>query len=81
MIKEIKDAARLMDLNRPIGHIPKVERVPRDATTTIPEYVRQNPHLVVSLLYLDFDLFEPLWSPFENSSRECQRVPLLALTR
>ena len=24
-----------------------------------PDYVRDNPHLVVALLYLDFDLFEP----------------------
>ncbi len=30
-----------------------------DATTTIPRYVEKNPHLVVSMLYLDFDIFEP----------------------
>jgi len=26
---------------------------------TIPEFVERSPHLVVSLLYLDFDLYEP----------------------
>ena len=26
---------------------------------TAPEYIHRNPHLLVSLLYLDFDLYEP----------------------
>lgn len=58
-IAELEEAAYLVDLNRPIGHIPKVELVQGNACETIPEYLRQNPHFVVSLLYLDFDLFEP----------------------
>lgn len=56
---ELGVAARLADLNRPIGHIPRIELVQGDACETIPEYLRKNPHLVVSLLYLDFDLYEP----------------------
>lgn len=57
--KELEDCAALHDLNRPIGHIPKVELVAGDATQTIPGYVKTNPHLVVAMLYLDFDLYEP----------------------
>jgi hypothetical protein len=30
-----------------------------DALSTIPEYVQKNPHLLVAMLYLDFDLYEP----------------------
>jgi len=30
-----------------------------DATKTIPKFVDENPHLVVSVLYLDFDIYEP----------------------
>lgn len=56
---ELKESIELFDLNRSIGHIEKVELVQGDATSTIPRYVEENPHLVVSLLYLDFDLFEP----------------------
>ncbi|MBF0385358.1 MAG: class I SAM-dependent methyltransferase [Candidatus Omnitrophica bacterium] len=52
-------AIELFDLNRPIGHVSKVELVKGDAVKTIPEYVKKNPQLIVSLLYLDFDLFEP----------------------
>jgi hypothetical protein len=49
----------LQDRNRSIGHIPKVELVKGDACQTIPDYVNSNPHLIVALLYLDFDLYEP----------------------
>ncbi len=57
--QELMDLAAIHDANRPLGHIPKVELVEGDACETIPEYVRQNPHLVISLLHLDFDLYAP----------------------
>ncbi len=47
------------DENRFLNHIPKIELVKGDANLTIPEYVEKNPHLLVSLLYLDFDVYEP----------------------
>lgn len=56
---EITNSAELFDTNRFVGHIPKVELVKGDATRTIPKYVHDNPHLVVSLLYLDFDVYGP----------------------
>jgi hypothetical protein len=56
---DIKRAAELYDLNRPIGHVPRIELVKGDASKTIPAYVEENRHLVVALLYLDFDLYEP----------------------
>jgi hypothetical protein len=56
---EITRCVELFDLNRPVGHIPKVELVRGDARETIPRYVADNPQLLVSLLYLDFDVYEP----------------------
>jgi hypothetical protein len=56
---DLEECIRLYDLNRPVGHIPRVELVAGDAAKTIPQYVRDNQHLVVALLYLDFDLYEP----------------------
>jgi hypothetical protein len=47
------------DQDRFLGHIPKVHLIRGDASKTIPEFVQQNGHLVVSLLFLDFDLYEP----------------------
>lgn len=58
-MEEVEEAIRLYDTNRPIAHIPKIELVKGDLCKTAPEYLRANPHLVVSLLYLDVDLYEP----------------------
>lgn len=61
----VSRAVEVYDLNRPIGHIPKVELVAGDITVTASEYVAANPHLVVSLLYLDLDLYEPTKAAIE----------------
>jgi hypothetical protein len=57
--EELLHGIELFDANRFIGHIPKVELIKGDATQTIPKYLQENPHLIVSLLYLDFDIYEP----------------------
>ena len=59
ILEEIKHLVAIHDRNRPLGHIPKVELVVGDASQTIPRYIEEHPHLLVSLLYLDFDLYEP----------------------
>lgn len=56
---EIKKATELLDNNRPISHIPKVELVKGDACVEMPKYLEENPHLMVSLIYFDFDIYEP----------------------
>jgi hypothetical protein len=53
------EAIRIFDMSRYLGHIGKVELVKGDIMETLPAYVERNQHLVVSLLYLDVDLFEP----------------------
>lgn len=56
---DLEECIRLYDLNRTIGHIPRVELVKGNANLTIPNYLVENPHLVVAMLYLDFDVYEP----------------------
>ena len=63
---DLQECIRLYDLNRPIGHIPRVELVKGDAVQTIPQYARDNKHLVVALLYLDFDVYEPTKAALET---------------
>jgi macrocin-O-methyltransferase TylF-like protien len=63
---DIEQGIAIYDRNRPIGHVPRVELVEGDATQTIPEFARSNPHLVVALLYLDFDLYEPTRAALET---------------
>lgn len=56
----------LYDANRQIGHIAKVVLVKGNATKTIPAYLDENPHTVVSLLHLDFDIYEPTMAALEH---------------
>ena len=44
---------------RHLMHIKNIELVKGDFIITGQKYIEQNPHLIVSLLYLDFDLYEP----------------------
>lgn len=57
--EQLQEAIDIFDLNRPLGHVNKIELVQGDVTHTVPDYVQRNPHLLVSLLYLDLDLYEP----------------------
>jgi len=66
MEDEIGALAALHDRNRPLGHIPKVDLVAGDACKTIPKYVKEHPSLLISLLYLDFDIYAPTKSALEH---------------
>ena len=57
--KMVREAVDVYDINRPLSHIEKVELVKGDFLKTAEKYIEDNPHLVVSMLYLDFDLYEP----------------------
>lgn len=63
---ELVKAVGVYDLNRPLSHIQKIELIKGDIAKTCPQYVQDNPHLVVSLLYLDVDLYEPTKILLEN---------------
>jgi hypothetical protein len=57
--EDLLKSIKLFDANRFIGHIQKVVLVKGDACSTIPAYLKEHPATVVSLLHLDFDLYEP----------------------
>ena len=75
---ELEVSAEMFDLNRPLGHIPKIELVKGDALTTIPKYVADNQHLTVALLYLDFDLYEPTRVALQHLRPRMPRGAVLA---
>jgi macrocin-O-methyltransferase TylF-like protien len=76
--EEISRCIELFDLNRSVGHISKVELVRGDARETIPRYVEQNPQLLVSLLYLDFDVYEPTRVAIEHFLPRMPRGAVIA---
>jgi hypothetical protein len=57
--KDLKESVRLYDNGRFLNHINKVKLVKGDIKDTLPVFIEENPHLVVSLLWLDFDIYEP----------------------
>jgi len=63
---ELQRLLELYDKDRFLGHIGKVELVKGDATKTIPAFIADHPHVVVSLLFLDFDLYEPTKAALET---------------
>jgi len=56
---ELKEIIKIYNSNRPLGHIEKVYLIKGDACKTIPQFIEKNPHILVSLLYINFDIYEP----------------------
>lgn len=57
--EEIQKCIEAFDRNRFIGHIEKVKLIKGDLAKTAPQYLKNNPHLTIALLYLDLDIYEP----------------------
>jgi hypothetical protein len=58
-LQNVEAAVKVYDLNRPVSHVPKVQLVPGDIMRSADAFLKENPHLLVAMLYLDFDLYEP----------------------
>ena len=58
--------SKIQDTNKPISHIPQIKLIKGDACKTIPKFVNKNKHLIISLLYLDFDIYEPTVVALKN---------------
>jgi len=63
---ELDELIKIYDSNRFLGHVNKVQLIKGEAAKSIPEFIKNNQHLVVSLLFLDFDLFEPTRIAIKN---------------
>jgi hypothetical protein len=54
------------DKDRFLGHVDKVHLIKGDVVDTIPQFIADHPHLVISLLFLDLDLYEPTRAAIEH---------------
>lgn len=70
--EDLLKCIKVFDMNRFLNHLPKVELVKGDVATSMPKYLRDNPHTLVSLLYLDMDLYSGTKAAIENC---IQRMP------
>lgn len=57
--EELNELIGIYDSNRYLGHINKVQLIKGDVSKTIPDFIANDKHIVVSLLFLDLDLYEP----------------------
>lgn len=57
--QDLLKSIELFNANRFLNHFPKVEVVKGDFSITSAQYLRDHPHLVISCLYLDFDIYAP----------------------
>lgn len=76
--EELSKLIEVYDSDRFLGHIPKVKLVRGDVTETIPVFLADNPHLVVSMLFLDMDLFEPTLAALTNFLPRMPKGSILA---
>ena len=63
--KELLNLIKVFDKNRYLNNKQKIELIKGDANKTIPEYLKKNPELLVSLLFLDFDVYQPTITALE----------------
>lgn len=75
---ELLELIQEYDRDRFLGHLPKVELIKGDLTKTIPEFLISHPHLVVSLLFLDCDLYEPTRAAIEHFVPRMPKGAILA---
>ncbi|MDC1174977.1 macrocin O-methyltransferase [Bacteriovoracaceae bacterium] len=59
ILADLATCNELYNMNRPIGHMNKVSFIKGDVGETIPQFLKDNPQLIISLLYLDFDIYKP----------------------
>jgi len=57
--RELTEVLEEFDAERYLKQYQKVFLVKGDARETIPAFIVENPYVLVSLLFLDFDLYEP----------------------
>jgi len=63
---EINECILEYDKNRFLNHKEKIVLCKGNALETIPKFISENKHLLVSLLYLDFDIYEPTLVALRN---------------
>jgi hypothetical protein len=76
--EELQALIEEYDRDRFLGHIDKVHLVKGDVTQTIPQFIAEYPHLLVSLLFLDLDLYEPTKVAIEHFLPRMPRGAVIA---
>ena len=63
---DLQKCIKLYDSNRFLNHLEKIQIIRGNAVKTIPKFLKDNPQTIISLLNLDFLLYEPSKIALEN---------------
>ena len=75
---ELTELIAEFDGNRFLNQLEKVFLVKGDAMKTIPAFAEEHPYVLVSLLFLDFDLYEPTRVALEHFLPRMPKGAILA---
>jgi hypothetical protein len=57
--EELRSLIGICDDNRFLGHVEKAQLIKGDVVRSIPAFLQDHKHLLVSLLFLDMDVYQP----------------------
>lgn len=66
MKNDIQRSVALYDSTRFLGHMGKVRLMEGNILETLPKFLNENPHIIVSLLHVDVDVYAPTKCILEN---------------
>ena len=75
---DLEKCISIYNQNRFLNHIPKVELVKGDVSTSLPKYLKNNPQTVISLLYLDMDVYKPTKFVLKNLIKRIPKGGIIA---
>jgi hypothetical protein len=62
-----------LEQDTPLAHIKRFEIITGDVTVTLPKYLVENPHTIVSHAYFDLDLYQPTFQALEMIWHRCPK--------
>lgn len=65
--------------NRFLGNLPKIKLIKGDLAQTAPKFIEQNQHLIVAMLFIDLDLYEPTKVALETFLPRMHKGSLLVM--
>lgn len=66
IFEDINSSIKEFNKNRFLNNKEKFKLIKGDANFSIPDFLEKNPHTLISLLYLDFDIYEPTVTALKN---------------
>jgi len=56
---QLEEILTLQESFSPLPHMKKFELIKGDVTKTLPSWIRDNPHVIISMAIFDMDVYEP----------------------